>query len=101
MNEHLLECVVGTVLFVVVAACSACAFVGSLWTIVLNIRAVKTVNRMGDMRNGRNKCPDLGNRLVSRVTPATVMLLLLLHAYVHPDKQIIKEEYHVVAATTI
>ena len=88
MNDHLLIRVAGIVLFVLAATCGVCIAVGSLWTIAFNIKAVKAVNRMGALRNGRNKCPDLGNRLMSRLTPLTVKLLLMLHAYVHFDKQI-------------
>jgi len=58
------------------------------WGAVFLIKAVRAANRMGSLRKCRARCPDLGMRLTSRVTPATVKLLLFMHAYVHPDKRV-------------
>lgn len=88
MNEHLLEYVACAVLLVPLAVCAVCISVGSLWAIAFIIKAIGAVNRIGALRNGRSKCPDLGYRLMSSRTPVTVKLLLLLRAYTHHDKHV-------------
>ena len=75
-------------LFALAVVFCVCFFSAWAWGIVFLFRTVRVANRMGASRHGCDKNPDLGMRLTNRKTPSTVMLLLLMHAYVHPDKQI-------------